>query len=281
MSISKTFQELHKRSEGALIAFITGGDPSPNYTPKIAEALIKGGADLLEIGVPFSDPIADGPIIQAADYRALKAGTTPQTIFDIVKETKKSSNIPIVLLTYYNILFRMGVKNFLKKAREYSVDGLVIPDLPIEEADEYIEIARKEGVDTIFLATPATSISRLTKILHYTTGFLYLVSIFGVTGTRTRVTKFTIDTVKRIHPHTVGVVPLAVGFGLSKPEHVKAVISYGAEGAIVGSAFVKIVEEDLENPARIVDDVYAFAEKLKAATLRKTLKMEKAEWVID
>ena len=281
MSISETFRELQKRREGALIAYITGGDPAPKYTPKIAEALIEGGADLLEIGVPFSDPIADGPIIQVADYRALQAGTTPQTIFDIVKETKKRSNVPIALLTYYNILFKMGVKNFFKKASEYRVDGLIIPDLPIEEAEEYREIARKEGVDTIFLATPSTSMNRLANILDYTTGFLYLVSVFGVTGTRERVAKLTIDTVKRVHPHTVGAVPLAVGFGLSKPEHVKAVISYGAEGAIVGSAFVKIVEDDLEKPARIVEDVSALAEKLKAATLRKTLKMEKAEGVID
>jgi len=268
LSISDTFRTLGKRGEGALIAYITGGDPTPKYTSKIVEALIEGGADILEIGVPFSDPIADGPAIQAADYRALKAGTTPQTIFNVVKEAKSKSDVPIALLTYYNIPYKMGVKNFLKKASENGVDGLVIPDLPVEEAEEYREISWKEGVDTMFLATPSTSANRLIDILDYTRGFLYLVSVFGVTGARDQVAELTIESVKRVHPYTVGTVPLAVGFGISKPEHVKAVIDCGAEGAIVGSAFVNIVGDNLEKPKRIVENISVLAEKLKAATLK-------------
>jgi len=269
MSIEETFRELKKQGEGALITYITGGDPAPKYTLKLAEALFKGGADILEIGIPFSDPIADGPIIQAADYRALNAGTTPPIIFDIVEATKKRVNMPIALLTYYNILFKMGVKNFLKEAARHGVDGLIIPDLPIEEAEEYREIAEKQGIDTIFLATPSTSIGRLKDILGFTTGFLYLVSVFGVTGTRDQMARLTTQTIKKFHPHTANAIPLAVGFGLSKPEYVTSVIGYGAEGAIVGSAFVKIVENNLDRPTRLIEDISALAKKLKVATLRQ------------
>ena len=276
MTIKETFQKVKKKGEGALIAYITGGDPTPKYTPQIAQALIEGGADILEIGVPFSDPIADGPIIQAADYRALNAGTTPQTIFDIVKETKKRCDVPIALLTYYNILFKMGVRIFLEKAIRHGVDGLIIPDLPIEDAEKYRQIAEKHGIDTVFLASPSTSANRLTDILDFTSGFLYLVSVFGVTGTRDQITELTTQTIKRVHQHTIGAIPLAVGFGISKPEHVKTVIGCGAEGAIVGSAFVKIVEDNLGKPARLVKDISTLAEKLKAATLPKTIRMEKA-----
>jgi len=269
MSIEETFKELRKRGEGVLIAYITGGDPAPKYTPKLAEALSKGGADILEIGIPFSDPIADGPVIQAADYRALNAGTTPPIIFDLVKETKKKVNMPIVLLTYYNILFKMGIKNFLEEAERHDVDGLVIPDLPIEEAEEYRAITEKQGIDTIFLATPATSIGRLNDILVFTSGFLYLVSVFGVTGTRNQLARLTTQTIKKFHPHTAQTIPLAVGFGLSKPEHVTSVIDCGAEGAIVGSAFVKIVENNLDKPKRLIKDISVLAKNLKIATLPK------------
>jgi tryptophan synthase alpha chain len=194
------------------------------------------------------------------------AGTTPQTIFDLVKESKSRSKVPVALLTYYNIIYRMGVKKFVKKASEHGVDGLIIPDLPIEEAEEYVQISRKEGVDTIFLATPLTSESRLQAILSCTKGFLYLVSAFGVTGTREHVSKLTIDTIKRIHAYTVGRTPLAVGFGISKPNHVKTVMSHGAEGAIVGSAFVKIVEDNLKRPDRMVRNLSELTKQLKAST---------------
>jgi len=267
MSIGETFRGLRKRREGALIAYITGGDPSPKYTPKLAEALFQGGADILEIGVPFSDPIADGPTIQAADYRALNAGTTPPMIFDIVENLKKRFSVPIVLLTYYNILFRMGVKNFLEEAARHHVDGLVIPDLPIEEAAEYKELAQSREINTIFLATPSTSIDRLKDILDFSSGFLYLVSVSGVTGTRDKVAQLTTQTIRKFHAHTANTLPLAVGFGLSKPEHVISVIGCGAEGAIVGSAFVKIVENNLDRPIQLIEDALALAKRLKAATL--------------
>ncbi|WP_455367275.1 tryptophan synthase subunit alpha [[Eubacterium] cellulosolvens] len=270
MTIDETFRELAKNNEKALIAYITGGDPAPKYTPKVVETLVRGGADIIEIGVPFSDPIADGPTIQAADTRALAAGTTPRTILDIVKKTKKRIDTPILLLTYYNILFKWGVRKFLTEASNHGVDGLIIPDLPIEEADEYREFSRRYGIDTIFLATPLTSTTRLQNILGFTSGFLYLVSVFGVTGTRDRIDRLTTETIEKFHTYTKKIVPLAVGFGIAQPDHVKTVVNCGAEGAIVGSAFVKIVEKNNENPTQLQAEIESFTKKLKAATLSKS-----------
>lgn len=170
-------------------------------------------------------------------------------------------------MSYYNILFKAGLENFMKDASKHGVDGLIIPDLPIEEAEEYRETAEKQGINTIFLVTPFTSISRLKAILGFTSGFLYLVSVFGVTGARDQVAQLTTQTIRRFHPHTVKSVPLAVGFGISKPEHVSTIIGCGAEGAIVGSAFVEIVEGNLGKPARMVKEISVLAEKLKAATI--------------
>ncbi|MEM3712443.1 MAG: tryptophan synthase subunit alpha [Thermoproteota archaeon] len=266
MSIPETFRELKKRNEGALIAYVTGGDPSPKHTPRIVEALVKGGADIVEIGIPFSDPIADGPVIQASAVRALNAGTTPETVFNMVREVKKTIETPIVLLTYYNIIFKRGVRRFLEDASRNGVDGIIVADLPVEEAEEYKKNAEKNGVDTIFLASPSTSSSRLEKILKMTSGFLYLISVFGVTGMRDHVSQLTIQTVKRLHPYTVNRIPLAVGFGISKPEHVKSVISCGADGAIVGSAFVKFIGEKYSDLTSLLGGLTDYAKRLKAAT---------------
>ncbi|MBO3769349.1 MAG: tryptophan synthase subunit alpha [Thermoproteota archaeon] len=274
MSISERFQELKKQNEGALIAYVTGGDPSPKYTPKIVEALVKGGVDIVEIGIPFSDPIADGPVIQASDVRALNAGTTPNTVLNIVREVKKTSEIPIVLLTYYNIIFRKGVGRFLEDASKSGVDGIIVADLPVEEAEEYKENAEKNGIDTIFLASPSTSSSRLEKILRMTSGFLYLISVFGVTGIREHVSQITIQTLKRLRHYTVNRIPLAVGFGISKPEHVKSIISYGADGAIVGSAFVKLIEEKYGDLTNILEALTSYAKSLKAATRQEYSQAE-------
>ncbi len=269
MTIDETFRELANHNEKALIAYITGGDPAPKYTPQVVESLARGGADIIEIGVPFSDPIADGPTIQAADTRALAAGTTPRTILNIVKKTKRLIETPILLLTYYNILFKWGVRKFLSEASSHGVDGMIIPDLPIEEADEYRDLSRRYGIDTIFLATPSTSVNRLQNILGFTSGFLYLVSVFGVTGTRDRIARLTTETIAKFHAYTDKIVPLAVGFGIAQPDHVKTVVNCGAEGAIVGSALVKIVEKNNENPTQLKKEIEDFTRKLKAATISK------------
>jgi len=265
-NISSTFDRLRKNSEGALIAYVTGGDPSPKYTPKIVKALVEGGVDIVEIGIPFSDPIADGPVIQASDVRALSAGTTPTTVLNIVRELKKTIETPIVLLTYYNIIFRKGVGRFLEEASKSSVDGIIVADLPVEEASEYKEYAEENGIDTIFLAAPSTSSERLEKIVSMTSGFLYLISVFGVTGMRDHVAQLTIQTLKRIRQYTANKIPLAVGFGISKPDHVRTIISYGAEGTIVGSAFVKIIEENQNDLPILLERLTKYAREMKEAT---------------
>ncbi len=267
-AIEKTFQNLKKHNEGALLAYVTAGDPRPECTPIVVEALVKGGADIIELGIPFSDPIADGPTIQAAMVRALKAGTTPRMTLEVVRKIKEKHNVPIVLLTYFNPIYRMGVENFFSLAKKSHVDGVITPDLPVEEASEYKKVSEAYEIDTIFLATPSTSIGRLQEIIKYTSGFLYLVSVFGVTGTRENVQDLTIKQIKRFLPYTKDRISLAVGFGISKPEHVKAIINSGAEGAIVGSAFVNIIQRNRGNIQRMIQKVEHYTRSLKDATKR-------------
>jgi len=264
--IKGTFLNLKKQGDGALIAYVTAGDPKPRYTPKIVEALVNGGVDVIELGIPFSDPIADGPTIQAASVRALKAGTIPKMVLEMVREIKEKHSVPIAILTYYNPIFRMGLENFFKLARNCNVDGVIVPDLPIEEAYEYKKVSEAHEIDTIFLAAPYTSTERLQKIIDYTSGFLYLVSLFGVTGAREKVQDLTIQQIKKFLPYTKGRIPLAVGFGISKPEHVKAVIGSGADGAIVGSAFVNIVQKNQGKIPKMLAEIEQYARKLKEAT---------------
>lgn len=262
-SIKEKFKNAKANSEGLLIGYITAGDPTTEATPKLADALIRGGVDILELGLPFSDPIADGPTIQEASLRALNAGTTPLKVLEIAKEIKAQHDIPLVVMTYYNPVFHHGVETFLKKAKAAGVDGFIVPDLPVEEADEYRKAAEAAGLDTVFLASPATSDKRLGKIVAASSGFLYLVSRFGVTGAQNSIADSTVQLIRRVQPYTAGKVPLAVGFGISKPEHVKRVIEAGADAAIVGSAFINIVAQ---NQPSMLSDLQAAATALKSAT---------------
>jgi tryptophan synthase alpha chain len=271
--IRKAFRRLKEQNSGALIGYITGGDPKPEHTLRIAGALITGGVDILELGIPFSDPIADGPTIQAASARALRAGTTPRMVLEMAQEIKRKLRVPIVILTYYNPILRMGLDNFLRSASSNRVDGLVVPDLPVDEADEYRKIAETYGIDTVFVATPSTSIARLTKIVACTSGFLYLVSRFGVTGARENLEHSTVQLVERFLPYTRGQIPLAVGFGISKPKHIKAIIGGGADGAIVGSAFVNIVDKNQGNIGETLKEIKEYAHELKEAC-RKTSRRQ-------
>ena len=264
--IGRVFREQKEKGNGALIGYVMGGDPEPRHTLSIADALVKGGVDILELGIPFSDPIADGPTIQAANTRALKAGTTPRTVMEMAKEIKKKQNVPVVLLTYYNPVFRMGLDNFFSLSQDCKVDGIVVPDLPVEESNAYKEAALKRGVDTIFLAAPSTSTERLRKIVACTSGFLYLVSHFGVTGEKQKIAEATLQLISRVLPYTRGHVPLAVGFGISKPEHARRIIEAGADGVIVGSAFVNIVQKSQDNVIRMFSEIEETARKLKKAT---------------
>jgi len=266
-AIEQVFYNLHRRNEGAFIPYVTGGDPKPMYTSRIVEALIKGGADIVELGIPFSDPIADGPTIQAATVRALQNGTTPKTVLETVKKIKAKFETPIVILTYYNPIFRMGLETFFSKAENCGVDGLIVPDLPIEEAHDYKRIAVAHGIDTIFLVAPSTPINRLHEIIDYTSGFLYLVSVFGVTGERQQIQKLTLQTIRKFLPYTKGRIPIVVGFGISKPEHIQTMIENGADGSIVDSVLVKIIEQNRKDINELVDKIELKTRQLKQGTL--------------
>jgi tryptophan synthase alpha chain len=265
-AIKDAFAKAKAQGNGALIGYVMAGDPKPELTPKIADALIKGGVDILELGLPFSDPIADGPTIQAASVRALAAGTTPSKVLEIAKEIRVSHDVPIVIMTYYNPVFRMGLEKFFSLAKECMVDGIIVPDLPIEEAGDYKKAAKEFGIDTIFLVAPSTSNERVAKIVNCSSGFLYLISHFGVTGTKTEVKDSTIQLVERVLPFTTGKIPLAVGFGVSKPEHVKKIILAGADGVIVGSAFINIIQKHQKNISLLLKELQANASQLKEAT---------------
>lgn len=265
-AITETFEKLKSRGEAALIGYVTAGDPYPQCTPRVAEALIKGGVDILELGLPFSDPIADGPTIQAASVRALSAGTTPRKALEMAREIRKSHDVPVVVMTYYNPVFRIGLDNFFRSANDCMVDGVIVPDLPVEEAADYKQVASACGVDTIFLAAPSTSKQRLRRIVECTSGFLYLVSHFGVTGAKAAVEESTIHLVKSVLPFTKGRVPLAVGFGVSKPEHARCIIDAGADGVIVGSAFVSIIQRNQDRMGKMLEEIEETARRLKDAT---------------
>lgn len=262
MKLKEKFSELKKKKEGALIGFVTAGDPAPNDTEEIVRAMIRGGIDILELGLPFSDPVADGPVIQKAGERALSAGMNPDKFFEIAANIR---DVPKAVLTYYNIVLQRGLEKFTADCARAGIDGLVIPDLPIEEAEPLLSACKKNRVCLIMLAAPTTTDDRLEKILKAAKGFLYVVSVAGVTGTRKHLSKQVMPLMKRIKKKS-GTLPIAVGFGISTPAHVKEVISAGADGVIVGSAFEKIIEENIEDKKRMLRELESFARSLKETT---------------
>lgn len=263
--ITEVFAELRDRNEGALIPYLTVGDPSPKKTPRFVSALIDGGADIVELGIPFSDPIADGPTIQSAVSRSLASGSKPSDAFEIARDVHEKYDTPLVLMTYFNPVFRYGVSKFVDLARKSGISGLIVPDLPVEESEEYKSTCDSAGIDTILLASPSTDPKRLERILSQTSGYLYLVSLYGVTGIRRTVSESALKLVARYKDIVSGKVPLAAGFGISRPQHVKEVINAGADGAIVGSAFVRIVEENSHNSARAAEKLKGLAKAMKRA----------------
>jgi len=265
--ISKTFTELKERREAALIAYITVGDPQLKYTPRLAAALIEGGADLVELGIPFSDPIADGPTIQGAVTRSLKGGARPLDALDVAKTIRKQYNeTPIVLMTYFNPIFRVGLEKFLARSTEAGISGMIVPDLPVEESADYKKECQAADVDTIFLASPSTDPQRFKRILDQTSGYLYLISLYGVTGVRANISDDAVDMVRRYGSMMRPSVPLAVGFGISKAGHVKTLVEAGADGVIVGSAFVKVIGANARNITRAASKLKSQAQELKKAT---------------
>ncbi len=268
--ISRIFTELSERKEAALIPYITIGDPNTKHTPRLVSALIEGGADIIELGVPFSDPIADGPTIQAAVKRSLENGAKPLDALKIAREIKEEHDIPLVLMTYYNPVLRVGLARFLDSARKSGISGMIVPDLPIEESHDYKKNCLDASLDTIFLASPSTEMQRLKEIISRTSGYLYLISLYGVTGARTTLPQSALDLVKNYAAAVRGTVPLAVGFGISRPQHVSNLVRAGADGVIVGSAFVQLIGENCRNVPRAAAKLRSFARTLKKATRQRS-----------
>jgi len=260
--ISAKFEALRSKREGALIAFVTAGYPKPELTPQIVQTLARH-ADIIELGIPFSDPIADGPTIQGATDRALKAGTTPETVREIISQIRCTSEVPLVVLTYYNIVFKCGVDKFVRDFTAAGMDGIIIPDLPVEEAGEVLEATRKYGADLILLVAPTTTPERLKRICDVSSGFLYVVSLLGVTGAREQLSESIKPLIADVRK--ISRVPIAVGFGISNPEHVKGVIMAGADGAIVGSAFINLINKNLKDQQKMLRELDQFGKILKAA----------------
>jgi tryptophan synthase alpha chain len=256
--ISDKFSELREKKEGALICYVMAGDPSSEATDETVKSLAAGGADIIELGFPFSDPVADGPTIQAAGQRALAAGMDTQGYFEFVRALDVP--VPLVCMTYYNPVFRYGVENFVEQASEAGISGLIIPDIPVEEATELKKSCEKYGLDLIFLIAPTTTPERIRKILEKVSGFVYLVSRLGVTGTREEVSSSTKELLSRVETE----LPKAVGFGISNGRQAEEVREAGADAVIVGSAFVKIIEEGKD----VNEKLEALAKELKSGILR-------------
>ncbi len=223
----------------AFIAFITCGDPDLETTAAAVRAAVTNGADLIELGIPFSDPTAEGPVIQGANLRALTGGVTTDKIFALVKELRKDVTVPMVFMTYANVIFSYGAGRFLSACQEIGIDGLILPDLPFEEKDEFLPVCREYGVDLISLIAP-TSENRIAMIAKEAEGFLYIVSSLGVTGTRSEIKTDLESIIKVVRENTD--IPCAIGFGISTPEQAKKMAGI-SDGTIVGSAIIKILEQ--------------------------------------
>jgi len=259
--ITRRFAELAKRGEMGIVAYLTAGDPTLDATEKIVLAAAEAGADVIELGVPFSDPLADGPTIQRASERALKSGTTLAGILALVARLRRSTEVPIVLFSYFNPILQMGLEKFATAAAEAGADGVLATDLTPEEAGEYRAILHAHNLDTIFLAAPTSTDTRLAKIAAATSGFLYLISRTGVTGTRDALPEDLPAFVRRVRQQTRR--PIAVGFGISLPTHV-TVLGGIADAAVVGSAIVAEIEK-AATPERAAESVANLIRSLKQA----------------
>jgi tryptophan synthase alpha chain len=262
--IARLFHQLRQDGRPALIAYLTAGDPDPDRTPSLVAALERGGADLIELGVPFSDPVADGFVIQRAMERALASGTTLDATLDIAGRIRRQSGIPLVLFSYLNPLLCRGFDALARDAVAAGIDGCLITDLSVEEASCYVPALREAGLDTVFLAAPTSTPRRLELIARYSSGFVYLVSRTGVTGERDSLSAALRPLVESTRAVTG--LPLAVGFGISRPEHALEVGAM-ADAIVVGSAFVRVVEQNAGSSATEIQ-LEALARELAAALRR-------------
>lgn len=261
ISISKHFETLRQANKCALIPFITAGDPDLENTAEALRILDASGADFIELGVPYSDPLADGPIIQAAATRALKQGTRLADVLSMAQSVTYSLKSPIILFTYYNPILNLGIKKFFQQVADAGIKGLVVPDLPLEEASDLINFAYTYGIEVTLLVTPNSSPERIRKIAQHSQGFIYLVSVTGVTGMRQQVQTRVKDVISEIR--NVTSKPIGVGFGISSPEQARQMRDWGADAVIVGSAFVQRLAEN--TPYNGLRAIHQFCSDLKAA----------------
>jgi tryptophan synthase alpha chain len=259
--IEKKFQELAAANRKAFIPFITAGDPDLKTSIELILALDRAGADIIEVGVPFSDPIADGPVVQRATERALASRTTLRDILRMGSEIRKKSQVPLLIMSYYNPLLHYGLEKLATDAKTAGFDGILASDLTVEESGSFVETMSKAGLNTVFLVAPTSSPERIRKIAETSTGFLYAVSRTGVTGEQQELSSDLRDFLRVLRNHTR--IPIAVGFGISRPEHVQAVWQE-ADGAVVGSALVREIEEHAAN-GNLADRVAEFTRWLKGA----------------
>ncbi len=257
--IGQLFERLKRENRKGLIAYITAGDPHPDRTPSLVDALVRGGADLIELGVPFSDPVADGPVIQRAGDRAIAAGTNLARVLEIASKIRERSEVPLLLFTYLNPVLRYGLERLSRDAAKSGIDGCLLTDASVEEAEAYVGAMRAAGLDTIFLAAPTSTERRLKLVARYSSGFVYLVSRTGVTGEQASLSAAVGPLVQSVRAVTD--LPLAVGFGVSKPGHV-AELGRQVEAVVVGSAFMRIVESSAGAP-ELEGRLEAFARELK------------------
>jgi len=262
--ITEKFGELASKGEYALICYVVAGYPDVETSQNVINALIRGGADFIEIGIPFSDPIADGPTIQAASNSALKKGITPEKALKLAKSIrKKNPSLPLLAMTYFNILVKPGMAKFMSQAKASGIDGFILPDMPIEEAEAYLAQASRLSLGTVFFASPNTPQSRLGRIVDCSSGFLYLVSVYGITGARNSYEDYTLNAIKNVRKFVDAKIPVAVGFGISTPTHVRSMIGAGADAVIVGSAIVNKMTKF--SGKKMISDLEGFAKSMKKA----------------
>ncbi|APC96316.1 tryptophan synthase subunit alpha [Francisella frigiditurris] len=263
----KLFDSLEAKNEGAFVPFVTIGDPNKQESLAIIDTLVQAGADALELGIPFSDPLADGPTIQEANIRALNSHITPCDCFEIISDIrKKYPNIPIGLLLYANLVYSNGIENFYKKCVDAGVDSILIADVPLHESKPFLEVANKTGIKQIFIAPPDASIELLKQISELGSGYTYLLSRVGVTGAETAANMPVEEVLSKLKEFNAP-KPI-LGFGISKPEQVKEAIKAGASGAISGSATVKIIQNNVvvNNTQKMLSELSAFVKEMKSAT---------------
>lgn len=261
--LRQQFERLREKNEKALVAFVTAGDPWPDRTAEVVAALAEAGADIIELGVPFSDPLADGPTIQASSQRALNAGMTPPQVLEIVRQARERTEVPIVLMGAWNPAMQYGMERFAGDAVAAGADGTIMTDLSPEEAGEWKRVSDAAGLDTIFLLAPTSTTARMALVGKMASGFIYCVSRTGVTGARNEVPDDLPPLIDAIRARADG-TPICVGFGISRPEHVAAVTRY-SDGAVVGSALVDLLHRERDNP-QMLTLARDYITSLKAAT---------------